>query len=157
MNEVKYTLFFILFVVGVEAQVEIKSYEQVAIDYFAINIVDSYTSLKYFVFNGDLETTTPVPYSFCMPLKEYSDYKGGEITKINPPYPQVVNRLSFLKKLLTSRKKIGQLCVFKHYPKEDNVVVVICLSTKMTDDYYNFLIDAESNQVIDYCKKTYYE
>lgn len=153
-----YTLIVILYTIGANAQNNIKPYEQVAIDYFASNILESYSDLEHFIFKGNLEITSPVPYSFCMPLEKIDGYhQEDNIMKINPPYPKVVRKLDFFKKLFTSKSKIAQLYVFKHYPKDENVVVVIYISSKNIDDYYSILIDKTSKQVINYCKKTYYE
>ena len=146
-----------LFTINVNAQIEIRPYEQIAIDYFANEIITSYTDLKYFILKRNLEATSSVHYSFCMPLKEVSNYKAINTTKINPPYPQVIEKLSFFKKLFTSKKKIGNLHVFKYYPKDSNIIVVIFLSRKYIDDYYSILIVKKSKKVIDYCKETYYE
>ena len=158
MVKLKYTLLVILYTIVANAQNNIKPYEQVAIDYFSNNIAESYSDLDHFIFKGDLETTSPVPYSFCMPLEKIDGYQREDNTmKINPPYPKVVRKLDIFKRLFSSKSKIAQLYVFKHYPKEENVVVVIYLSSKNMDDYYSILIDKTSKQVIDYCKKTYYE
>ena len=158
MEKLKYALLVFLLATGIRAQIDIRPYEQVAIDYFASDIAESYSNLEYFIFNGDIETELSVSYSFCMSLDRKDDYQlEKNTTKINPPYPKVVRKLSFIKRLFTSKKKIGHLYVFRHYPKDGNVVVVINLSTKYMDEFISILINKTSKQVIDYCKKIYYE
>ena len=151
----------ILLSVTIKAQINIKPYEQIAIDYFVKNIIEQeYTEIKYYLFDGNLETSSPLSYSFCMPLSERNDFETTDISKLNIPYDNnelVMGKLGLLKKLFISKKKIANIYVFKHYPKDENVVVVINLSKKSGDDFFSILINSESKKFINYCKKTYYE
>lgn len=144
---------------SINAQVSIKPYEQIALDYFTENIVkQEYGEIKYFLFDGNLETTSPLSYSFCMPLSKNDNFKLPKTSKINIPYNELIReKIGFFKKIFTSKKKISNIYIFKHYPKNENIVVVLNLSKKSGDDFFSFLIDSKTKKVLDYCKKTYYE
>lgn len=152
-------LFAFFLSLSVNAQINIKPYEQIALDYFVESIMEKeYSEIKYFLFDGNLETTSPISYSFCMPLSKETNFKMPEISKINIPDNDLISRkIGFFKKMFLSKKKISNIYVFKHYPKNDNVVVVLNLSKKSGDDFFSFLIEPKTKKVIDFCKKTYYE
>ncbi|MCD0472577.1 hypothetical protein [Flavobacterium sp. JAS] len=151
-----YLILTFFFTISVNAQIEIIPYEQIAVNYFAEELSESYNQLKYLVFDGNLEMTSPLPYSFCMVLKKVDNYEETENVKVNIPYP-ILKKIGFLKKLFISNRKIGNVYVFKHYPKEDDIVVVINVTNKNIDDYYSILIDKKTKKAINSCKKTYYQ
>lgn len=144
---------------SINAQINIKPYEQIALNYFAENIAkQEYPEIKYFLFDGNLETTSPLSYSFCMPLSKKDNFKLPKISKINIPNNKLISRkIGFFKKIFTSKKKISNIYVFRHYPKNEDIVVVLNLSKKTGDDFFSFLIDSKTKKVLDYCKKIYYE
>lgn len=153
MLKFKYAMLGLLFTINASAQIEIRPYEQIAIDYFANELIP-HPYIKHFVFDGNLESELPSYYS-CWSIERIGGYTGSTITKVNPPYPQIVEKLGFFRDLFSSKKVKGYLQVYKYYPEDDNnVVVVIYLSRKRyANTVYSFLIDKESKQVIDYCQK----
>ena len=156
MKNLTYSILLFVYTFSVNAQINIKPYEQIALDYFAEKILKTNGEFKCFVFDGNLETISPLPYSFCIVLKEVNSFGDIETTKINVPY-YFVKKNNFFKKIFVSSKKTALIHVFKYYPKGDEIVVVIHLKSKNVDDFYSILIDKKRKNVIDSCKKTYYQ
>lgn len=154
----KYILFVILFSVNLNAQSDSLSHEQIAFDYFMTEILKAYEKIDYLVFDGNLETTSAKPYSFCIKLEEGDSFEEqNELKKLNINNRLIIPKLGFFKKLFVSSKKVANLYVFKSYPKDENVVVVINISNKNINDFYSILVDRKKNAVIYNCKKTYYQ
>jgi hypothetical protein len=141
---------------GANAQIEITAFEQIAIDYFAEEIIPSYHQLSYFIFDGNLEKDASLSNSFCLVLQNVADFKETENEKIKVPYP-LIKKLGFLKKILISRKKTADVYVFKHYPKDGDIVVVICVSNRNIDDFYSILIEKRTKKVKEHCRKRFYQ
>lgn len=156
MTILKYIILLFLSL-SINAQIE-KPYEQIAIDYFANELTGDYTAIKYLIFSGDLEKISPLPYSFCIPSDSISGYNQSSLTQIHlPPHPKIIKKLDFFKKLFTPNNQVAYLYVFRHYPQDDNIVVVVYLSRQGIDDYYSILLSKDSKEVIKECKKVYIE
>jgi len=159
----KYFIFLTAFLLTVFSRAQDNSvpYEQIALDFFAQEIINKeHRNIKYFLFDGNLEEDSPIAYSYCLHfLSKKNTFKNPDISSINIPHNTAISKdISLFKKIFTSKNKIANIYVFKHYLMDENVVVVLYLSTKnFTDVYYSILIDQESKKVLDYCKKTYYE
>ena len=138
----------------------IKSIEQIAFDFFVKNILEKeYSNFKFFVFDGNLEIDSAIGYSSCMPLdRKFVDKRTDKDYRISVSYNnQIVKKLNFFNKLFTSKKKIGNIFIFKKYPFNDNFVVVVDFSTINADDFYSFLINPNNGKILDYCNRTMYE
>lgn len=158
----KYFIFLtvVFFTIFLRAQEKIVTHEQIALDFFAHEVINKeYKNIKHVLFDGNLEEESPIAYSYCMHfLSENNVFKNPDIRSINIPHNTSISKdLSLFRKIFTSKNKIAKIYVFKHYLMDENVVVVIYLSTKSFSDYYSILIDKDDKRVLDYCKKTYYE
>ncbi|MEN2413175.1 hypothetical protein [Flavobacterium mesophilum] len=153
-KNIVYTVLLFIYAINLNAQNNARPYEEIAVNYFAEEIVKLETELKFFIFDGNLETTSSLTNSFCISLNKVDGFENNGDTKINVPSEL---KKGFLKTLFVSAKRIGKVYVFKQYPKGDDLIVVIYVRSKLKDDFYSILIDKENKNVITYCKKRYYQ
>ena len=162
MKKIFLILFTFSFFIKGYSQIEVRSYEQVAIDYFEKEIIKNnqdYSNIKYLIFNGEVDKKYSSCCSFCITLPKVPiDDSLVKDSKVNVPTGKIfVKKLNFFKKLFTSKNKIKKVYLYKSYPYKDNFAVVIQSSGKIVDDFFTVIIDKDSKEIIDTCKKSYVE
>jgi len=130
-------------------------YEQIGFDFFMEYIVVRELShVKFFVYNGIIYPSNN-GFIDCMHINGddiglYDERR--EIDLRNTYGVKVLKKLSFFKKLFTSKFRIKILHVFKSYVTKDEVVICILVYSESEYVYFNLKVNPQTNQVEDYCK-----
>ncbi|MEM7374975.1 MAG: hypothetical protein AAF587_40655 [Bacteroidota bacterium] len=140
------------------AQINIRPYEQVAVDFFAHYIIpNNHAELKYILFQEELETESSASLAFCMKLlPAEGDTIKWNTTKLNVPANSILQKkVWFLKKIFVPKKKKGILDVFKYYPQGGTIAVACLLRTSGMSYAYMFIIDAKTKKIVDTCRQSF--
>lgn len=157
MNKFILTLVYVLFSFNSYSQLKNKSYEQVAIDFFADKIIKSdFKNVKYFIFNGKVVDESSSKHSSCLRLKKVV-FKSPNINEVKiPKNNKIYHNLGFFTKVFTSKRRIRTIEVYKHYPKDkDTYIVVIYLNGSIRDSFYSISIDKDSKKVNTFCVENF--
>ena len=132
------------------------NYEEIGLDHFVNVIIPKYyNAVDNFEFSGKISNAEP-SYSFCLKLEYDKDFdllseKSIDFSK----YEQFSKKIGLLKKLFQSWEKRIKITIYKHYPKDENYVVVIRATSKKSDDYFSILIKGNKMKVIKDCLTSY--
>jgi hypothetical protein len=133
-----------------------RNYEEVGLEHFVNEIVpEYYGNVDDFEFSGKITNAEP-SYSFCLKLEYDKNIDLLSKNRIDiSKYKHFSKNIGIFKKLYQSWKKRRKVTIYKHYPKDENYVVVIRSTSKYSDDYFSILIKGDKMEVIKDCLTSY--
>lgn len=155
-------LLLLISFINVHSQNEYKGeYEQIAVNYFFENIIDSvtkYEKVKYFIYDRKIQDRRSSFWFFsCINIPANFDEPNevGKIRLLVSKKERVKKHFTLLRRISSSPRTRRIIYVYQADPVNENeMAVMIQSSGYYIDDYFTIAIDVKSKKVIRYCVHT---